>query len=372
MLEPVGTAPGLVVPPRGRRRARRWSCCPGPPRELQPMWEAARADRGVRAPRSPARPTYRREIVRLFGIPESEIANTLRAAEAAGIDARAARDHHLPAARARSRSPPATSRPRSRHTTRSSSSSPSATPTRCSRATARRSTSRSAALLGRPHDRRRRVVHGRAAGRPADRPRRLLGLLRRRRRRLLERGQGRDLVGVDPALIERVGAVSTEVAEALAEGALERFDADIGVGITGIAGPGGGTEEKPVGLVCFSVAADRASGRPTSTRSARLPGGRADIRDRSTTVAMHLLRRLLLGEADAPEPARAAGARPPHRERRARAAVRRARAARRRCAPRCMAGRREPSAAWRAAAGGGGIAPRDAVLPRLAPGRRGR
>jgi nicotinamide-nucleotide amidase len=109
----------------------------------------------------------------------------------------------------------------------------------------------------------------------------------------------RALLGVDPALIERVGAVSTEVAEALADGAMSRFEADLGVGITGIAGPDGGTEEKPVGLVCFSVAS--ADGQRI-TRSVRLPGNRADVRDRSTTVAMHLLRRLLRGEAREPLP----------------------------------------------------------------------
>ena len=100
-------------------------------------------------------------------------------------------------------------------------------------------------------------------------------------------------VGVDAELIERFGAVSEEVAEALAEGAIDRFGADLGIGITGIAGPGGGTEDKPVGLVCFSVVED---GGEHVTRSGRLPGGRADIRERSTTVAMHLLRRLLRGE----------------------------------------------------------------------------
>jgi nicotinamide-nucleotide amidase len=103
------------------------------------------------------------------------------------------------------------------------------------------------------------------------------------------------LVGVDPAVIERVGAVSTEVAEALADGAIARLGADTGIGITGIAGPGGGTEEKPVGTVCFSVAT-RGGGR--LTRRVLLPGNRADIRDRSTTVTMHLLRRVLTGEPD--------------------------------------------------------------------------
>jgi nicotinamide-nucleotide amidase len=105
------------------------------------------------------------------------------------------------------------------------------------------------------------------------------------------------LVGIEQALIERVGAVSTEVAEALALGAVARLGAEFGIGITGIAGPGGGTEQKPVGLVCFSIASRDGV---CLTRSARLPGGRADIRDRSTTVAMHMLRRVLQGERDAP------------------------------------------------------------------------
>jgi nicotinamide-nucleotide amidase len=106
------------------------------------------------------------------------------------------------------------------------------------------------------------------------------------------------LAGVDPALIERVGAVSVEVAEALADGAIAALDADVGVGITGIAGPGGGTEDKPVGTVCFSVAL-RDTDRPARlTRRVVLPGGRFDIRDRSTTVALHMVRRLLQGEGD--------------------------------------------------------------------------
>jgi nicotinamide-nucleotide amidase len=103
------------------------------------------------------------------------------------------------------------------------------------------------------------------------------------------------LAGVDPALIARVGAVSVEVAEALADGAIAALDADVGVGITGIAGPGGGSDEKPVGTVCFSVAA--RDGRRLTLRTV-LPGGRFDVRDRSTTVALHMVRRLLLGEHD--------------------------------------------------------------------------
>jgi nicotinamide-nucleotide amidase len=99
-----------------------------------------------------------------------------------------------------------------------------------------------------------------------------------------------ELLGVDPALIETHGAVSEPVAEAMAAGALHRFGADTAVAITGIAGPGGGTADKPVGTVCFTVAL--AGGAP-STRTLRLPGNRNDIRERSTTVAMHLLRQTL-------------------------------------------------------------------------------
>jgi nicotinamide-nucleotide amidase len=100
--------------------------------------------------------------------------------------------------------------------------------------------------------------------------------------------------GVQPELIETHGAVSGEVAAALAEGARSRLDAEVGVGVTGIAGPGGGSPEKPVGLVWLSVAA--AGGEPL-TRSVNLPGGRADVRDRATTVALHLIRRVLSAPA---------------------------------------------------------------------------
>jgi nicotinamide-nucleotide amidase len=97
------------------------------------------------------------------------------------------------------------------------------------------------------------------------------------------------LVGVPAALIERHGAVSPEVAAALADGARERFAAELGIGITGIAGPGGGTPDKPVGTVCLSVAGP--DGR--LDRTVRMSGDRAAVRERTTTVVMHLLRSLL-------------------------------------------------------------------------------
>jgi nicotinamide-nucleotide amidase len=102
-----------------------------------------------------------------------------------------------------------------------------------------------------------------------------------------------DLLGVDPGLIERHGAVSPEVADAMADGALARFGADTAISITGIAGPGGGSEQKPVGYVCWCA---KLADGTVLARDTRLPGDRAEVRDRSTTVAMHLLRRLLRGE----------------------------------------------------------------------------
>ena len=79
----------------------------------------------------------------------------------------------------------------------------------------------------------------------------------------------------------------------MAGGAVERFGAELGVGITGIAGPDGGSEEKPVGYVCISV---RARDGSTIARDPVIPGDRTEIRDRSCTLALHLVRRLLRGE----------------------------------------------------------------------------
>ena len=289
VIDPVGTAPGLVVPPLEGTNPT-VVVLPGPPRELQPMWETATGTEAFKAAITGAT-TYERGILRLFGIPESEIANTLRAAEADGLELDRLEittclrrgeievsTRYEPAAAAAYEALVGFIRDRHRDTLFSEDG-----------ATVDEQV---AGLLG---DRRVAVAESETGG--------LMGA------RLTERpGSSRyfagsvvaytneakvALVGVDAALIDRLGAVSAEVAEALAEGACERFDADFGIGITGIAGPDGGTEEKPVGTVSFSVL---ERGGERITRSTRLPGGRADVRDRSTTVAMHLLRRLLVGE----------------------------------------------------------------------------
>ncbi len=101
-----------------------------------------------------------------------------------------------------------------------------------------------------------------------------------------------ELCGVDPALIQQYGAVSAEVAEALALGVREALHSSIGLSITGIAGPGGGSAEKPVGLVHIGM----SDGNRTLSRHRIMPGDRESIRERSTYLALSWLRRFLLGQ----------------------------------------------------------------------------
>jgi nicotinamide-nucleotide amidase len=98
------------------------------------------------------------------------------------------------------------------------------------------------------------------------------------------------LLGVPAELIERHGAVSAEVAEAMAEGVKRRAATDFGLAVTGVAGPGGGTEEKPVGLVYVALSDDAH----TEHRRIMLPGDRHLIRWRASQAALDLLRRRLI------------------------------------------------------------------------------
>jgi nicotinamide-nucleotide amidase len=100
-----------------------------------------------------------------------------------------------------------------------------------------------------------------------------------------------ELCGVSPELLQQHGAVSAEVAEALAIGVRHALHSSIGLSITGIAGPGGGSPEKPVGLVYIGM----SDGKQTLSRHRIMPGDRESIRERSTYLAMAWLRRLLLG-----------------------------------------------------------------------------
>jgi nicotinamide-nucleotide amidase len=291
VLDPVGTAPGLVVPPSDRSGPT-VVVLPGPPRELHEMWEKAVVTEAFRAAIAGAT-EYRRGIVRLYGIPESEIANTLRAAEEAGLSldpleiTTCLRRGEIEVA---TRYEPAGEADYEafvefvarRHPRELFSPDGSTVDEQV--ASALVSTGRTVAVA-------ESCTGGLMAARLTERDgssEYFLGGA------VVYSNEAKvSMAGVDPRLIERFGAVSVEVAEALASGAAAAFGTDFGIGITGIAGPGGGTEEKPVGTVCFSVCS-RDGAR--LTRRVRLPGNRSDIRDRSTTVAMHLLRRVVLGE----------------------------------------------------------------------------
>jgi competence/damage-inducible protein CinA-like protein len=312
VLEPVGTAPGLVVPPRETgspaTRGPTVVALPGPPRELRPMWAQALKADALRAALKDAT-CYRQRMLRLFGIPESEIAETLRVAQRGGV------------ALERLEITTCLKRGEIEVVTRYE---PDAEPVydAFEHVVKERHPDTLFSLDGSSVDeqvadllRRRAPDRGAAGAVPAgDRPRALTigtaesctgGLLAAR---LTEPPGASEYVrgaivayanevkvsqaGVRSELIEEHGAVSAEVAQALADGARSRLGVDVGVGITGVAGPGGGSEEKPVGLVWLSVATPRDG---HLTRSVNLPGGRSDVRDRATTVAMHLIRRALVG-----------------------------------------------------------------------------
>jgi nicotinamide-nucleotide amidase len=99
------------------------------------------------------------------------------------------------------------------------------------------------------------------------------------------------LLGVPKEIIERHGAVSEPVVRAMAEGVRARSGADVGVAVTGIAGPGGGTPDKPVGTVWFAV----ADGGGTQAVHEVFPGDRATIRARASVYALNLIRLRLSG-----------------------------------------------------------------------------
>jgi nicotinamide-nucleotide amidase len=290
VLEPVGTAPGLVVPVDGGGPV--VVVLPGPPSELQPMWQVAvdvPAVRGVLARAG----RLEQRILRITGVPESQLAQVLRELE-----------------------PPSsleiTTCLRRGELEIATVFDPAAEPSYRTLESAildrfgRRVFSRDGSTID-------EIVAGLLVGPPvrtvAVAESCTGGLMAAR---LTDRaGSSAYMLGgvvaysneakvaladVPAELIERFGAVSPEVAAALAAGACARFDASLGIGITGIAGPGGGTPDKPVGTVCVCVA--HGTGEVAIERTVRLPGDRAAIRERTTTLAMHLVRRALV-DADA-------------------------------------------------------------------------
>jgi nicotinamide-nucleotide amidase len=302
ILEPVGTAPGLVVPPADGAAGPTVLVLPGPPGELQPMWETALETDALRAALAGAG-SYEQRILRLFGIPESEIAGTLRAIEADGVPldrleiTTCLRRGEIEIATVFEPSAADVYRAfedgvRARHSDTLFSDDGSTVDDQVARLLAGESVAVAESCTG-----------GLMAARLTERP----GSSEYVRGGVVAYADDvkTALVGVRAELIARVGAVSEEVAVALADGALERFGASIGIGITGVAGPGGGSESKPVGTVHLSVA---RRGGERLDRRVLLPGDRTAIRERTTTVVMHLLRRLLSGSAAGASASARAGA----------------------------------------------------------------
>ncbi|HEX4727352.1 MAG TPA: competence/damage-inducible protein A [Jatrophihabitans sp.] len=285
VLAPVGTAPGLVVPVAEGRDGPPVVVLPGPPRELQPMWPVAAADPLVQAALA-GRQELRQRTIRLWGTPESELAATLREHQdrLAGLEISTCL--HGGELEIVTRYRPAGEPGYAELAALIAATYPS-TLFSPDGATVDELVARALLASGRTVATAESCTAGMLAARLTD----LAGSSAYVRGGLVvySNEAKHELAGVPMSLIERVGAVSAEVAEALATGARDRLAADIGVGITGVAGPGGGTERKPVGLVHLCVADDRQA----INRRVQLPGGRADIRDRATLIAMHLLRELL-------------------------------------------------------------------------------
>ena len=290
VLEPVGTAPGLVVTPAGDGAGPTVVVLPGPPRELQPMWEVAVGTALVRAALRGAA-DYRRSMLRLYGMPESEIAATLRVAADGAIELDRLEvttclrrgevevvTRYEPQDAAVYEALAALVRSRHADTLFSDDGTTVDGQVLAALSSAGQTIAVAESCTG-------GLLGARLTELPGSSAVMRGGLV------VYSNEAKFALAGVDPGLVESFGAVSEEVAVALADGARAVLGADVGVGVTGIAGPEGGSDAKPVGLVWLSVS--HRDGRRL-TRSVHLPGGRADVRDRATTVALHLVRRLLL------------------------------------------------------------------------------
>jgi nicotinamide-nucleotide amidase len=298
VLEPVGTAPGLVVAPAEGLSRPTVVVLPGPPRELQSMWPTA-VETAAFARAVAGRVVFEQRMLRLYGLPESQIAETLRVAQAAGVDfglievttcmhraeievvtryeVEHAAVYEAFADVVRGRHP---------DTLYSEDGTPVDDQVAAALLAREWSVAVAESCTG-------GLVAARLTERPGSSAYVLGGIV------AYSNSVKESAVGVARATLVEFGAVSSETAVALADGARERLGADVGIGVTGIAGPEGGSEEKPVGLVWVAVSSREGA---RIVRRSLVPGTRVEIRDRATTLALHLMRRLLAGESDSEEP----------------------------------------------------------------------
>lgn len=287
ILGPAGTAPGLVVSPAEGDSGPIVAVLPGPPGELQKIWQEAVETPAFKGLVSRTF-VFEEQMIRMLGVPESDIAKTLRDFEvASGLG-----DMEI--------------------------------------TTCLRKGEMEILVSHRPEDRGRRdelmaafeAQYGRAIFSESEETvdQQIVRLLAGRTLALAESCTGgllaerltetpgasayfkgsavtysndakARILSVPEAELEQFGAVSAEVARSMADGALAAFGADFAVAITGVAGPDGGSEQKPVGTVEFHAVS--LDGRRRNL-SILLPGRRRDIQERSATVALHLVRQLLV------------------------------------------------------------------------------
>lgn len=284
-LPPIGTAPGSIVSPAGGT-APITVVLPGPPRELQPMWLDAITREPLAGLLALAAP-FEERMLRLVGLPESDLAAALEEIEADGV---------------------AVGR---LEITTCMRSGEIEIVTRYSPEDAGHYAALDAAIRARYGPR----LYSDDGSKVDDVVRRLLatqgwtvaaaesctaGLVAAT---LVDAPGASSVVrggivayanavkvsslGVDGAVLAAHGAVSEPVALQMAEGVVAALGADCGVAVTGIAGPDGGTDAKPVGTVWFAA---KVPGRPARARKVWIPGDRASVRERSVTYALHVLR----------------------------------------------------------------------------------
>jgi nicotinamide-nucleotide amidase len=282
----AGTAPGVVLPTNGCVAV----ALPGPPPELQRLWRAALESQAVRAVLARARPPGRR-VLRFFGASESAVAQALAEAggDGDGVEATiCARDFEIhvdlfvqPGAEERADELAAALRaPLERYLF----------------AEDERGIEEIVLTLCRSQGLKLAAAESCTGGMVAERITSVPGASDVFAGSVVTYSNAlkHHLLGVSSELLERHGAVSAEVAAAMASGARMQLGSDVAVAVTGIAGPAGGTPEKPVGLVYLHAASPGGE----RGRELNLPGERDQIRRRSTVAALHLLRTLLTRSRD--------------------------------------------------------------------------
>ncbi|GAB20237.1 CinA-like protein [Gordonia effusa NBRC 100432] len=282
-IDPVGTAPGIAIPAAPAKSTPAILILPGPPAELQGMWPAGLATDAVTQALS-GRGVYRTQTIRAYRLSEPDLAATLRSAEGQIDDVdqleitTCLRGGEVEivtryAATAQPAYDALAEYLTKHHAAQIFSIDGSTIDDQLAAALSGRSVATAESCTG-------GLIAARLTDRAGSSEYFLGGIA------AYANEVKTETLGVPTELINEHGAVSEQVARAMADGARTVLHTDTAVSTTGIAGPGGGSELKPVGTVCFGIA---VAGQPTRTHTVTFPGGRATVRALATTAAFHLL-----------------------------------------------------------------------------------